>query len=296
MTIHILSHMDADGRFASFAAWRYFQLVPLNFIEVQYGQAFPLEIDKLTRDDQVYILDFSYDRATLDLVCSKVGKLQVIDHHETAKEELAGAYYAIFDMSKSGALLAWNYFFPDTSPPLPCLFVNDYDLHEWQYGAHTASFQAWLHLDKVGQDWVKWDKLCTDQDYLAECLLKGSVAVAVNEGVIDTFIKSRNNVTFNSFYSDEKLRKINYAIFNGMHYLRNEISSVLYKNNDVDMVIGWCVKGKEVIFSVRAPNPEKFSARSYAESHGGGGHAAAAAFSLPLDKGLELVKYLISRT
>lgn len=292
--------MDSDGRFASHAAWKYLRgqgkLSSTKFIEVQYGQAFPLDIDELTKEDIVYILDFSYSRDIMDRVYAKVKKLQVLDHHESAQESLAGAEYAKFDMTKSGALLAWEYFFPNIDPPLPCLFVNDYDLHEWKYTNHTANFEAWLRFDRVGQDWDKWEKLCYDKDYLDEALMKGSVVVALNENIIHSFINTPNNIFFNSFYSDEQLRKVNYAIFNGMHFLRNEISTILYEKHDVDMVIGWSVRGKEIIFSVRSPDPEKYSVKRFAEAYGGGGHPAAAAFSLQLEKGMELVKHLMSKT
>ena len=159
MTIHVLSHMDTDGRFASYATWKHFRgqgkLSLLKFIEVQYNQPFPLDINSLTKDDFVYILDFSYDRETMDHVFEKVSKLVVIDHHETAKDNLNGASYAKFDMAKSGALLAWEYFFPNIDPPLVCLFVDDYDLHTWKYTNHTASFEAWARYDGIRQDWEK---------------------------------------------------------------------------------------------------------------------------------------------
>lgn len=304
--VYILSHQDSDGRFAAYAAWKYFRglgkLSSLKFIEVQYNQAFPLDIDSLTKEDHVYILDFAYDRTTMDRVYGNVGKLVVLDHHETSKDNLIGAEYAKFDMTKSGALLAWEYFFPNIDPPLPCLFVNDYDLHEWKYTNHTAAFEAWLRFDRVKLDWEKWERLCSSREYLDEALMKGSVVVELNESIIHSFINTPNNVVFNSFYSDEYIRKINYAIFNGMHFLRNEISTILYEKNDIDMVIGWSVRGKEVIFSIRSPKRkhipahEKFSAKRFAESHGGGGHDNASAFGLPLDKGMELVKHLMSKT
>jgi hypothetical protein len=212
------------------------------------------------------------------------------------KENLAGAEYAKFDMTKSGALMSWEYFFPNTDPPLACLFVHDYDLHEWKYTNHTAAFEAWLRYDKVGQDWDRWYKLCNNREYLDEALLKGSVVVDLNESIIQSFINTPNNIVFNSFFSDEACRKINYAIFNGMHFLRNEISTTLYEKHDIDMVIGWSVRGKEVIFSVRSPDAERYSAKRFAEHYGGGGHPKAASFPLPLDRGMELVKHLMSKT
>lgn len=301
MSIYILSHADSDGRFAAFAAYKHFlgqgKASQLKFTEVQYNQPFPIDIDSLTKEDRVYILDFAYDREIMDRVCASVGKLVVLDHHETSKDKLIGAEYATFDMTKSGALLGWEYFFPNIDPPFLCRLVDDYDLHTWKYTNHTAALEAWLRYDRIGQDWSRWERLCSDKEYLNEALMKGAVVVDINESVIQSFLRTPNNVIFNSFFSDEACRKINYAIFNGMHHLRNEISSTIYEKNDVDMVIGWSVRGKEVIFSVRSPKDRtNFSAKRFAESYGGGGHDNASAFGLPLDKGLELVKHLMYKT
>lgn len=300
MTIYVISHGDHDGRFAGYCAWRHFRdqgkLDAVKFLEVQYGQPFPIAIEDLTKSDRIYVLDFSYDREIMDRVDAKVEKLLVLDHHETARDKLDGASYAKFDMAKSGALMAWEYFFPEIKPPLPCLFVNDYDLWEWKYKGHTASFEAWLRYDNVGQNWKKWERLCFDCEYLDEALMKGNIVVEINEGIIHRFINGEGNIMLNSFYSDEHGRKIEYAVYNGLTILHSELATAVYTKFDIDMTVGWRVKGKDVVFSARSPNAEKFSVKSFAESHGGGGHPASAGFALPLDKGIALIKHLMSKT
>lgn len=130
--IHILSHADSDGRFAAYCAFTHCAerglSDKLKMHEVQYGQPVPINIAELTKLDAVYILDFSYSREILESINEKVGVLVVLDHHKTAEAHLLGLPYAHFDMTKSGALLAWEYFFPDEEPPMPCLYVNDRDL------------------------------------------------------------------------------------------------------------------------------------------------------------------------
>ena len=56
--------------------------------------------------------------------------LLVIDHHKTAQKELCDIpkKYQIFNMNKSGAVLAWEYFFPDEEVPLLFLYIQDRDI------------------------------------------------------------------------------------------------------------------------------------------------------------------------
>lgn len=61
--------------------------------------------------DELYIVDFSFPRVQLEVVAS-LTKLVVLDHHKTAQKDLEGLDYCIFDMEKSGARLAWEYFHP----------------------------------------------------------------------------------------------------------------------------------------------------------------------------------------
>ena len=61
-------------------------------------------------DRVVYILDFSYPREVLIEMHSKAMSLVVLDHHESAMQALEGLEFAHFDMTKSGAVLAWEYF------------------------------------------------------------------------------------------------------------------------------------------------------------------------------------------
>ena len=54
----------------------------------------------------------------------------IVDHHITAKERLIGHGHEKeqnyhFDMNKSGARLAWEFFFPDKEVPLLIRHIED---------------------------------------------------------------------------------------------------------------------------------------------------------------------------
>lgn len=127
--IYVLYHDECmDGKGAHYVANKKFG-DSATYIAVNYGKPIP----EIEDGSEVYILDFAYDRATLEALNARVAKLVVLDHHKTHRDELAGLSYAIFDMDRSGAMLAWNYFFPDEPAPKIITRVQDRDLWKWQY-------------------------------------------------------------------------------------------------------------------------------------------------------------------
>jgi hypothetical protein len=84
----------------------------------------------------VIFVDFSYKRPVLDVMAKFAKSILILDHHKTAQEDLAdlrkpfgpgwrrhlenvyqdtcegisGTMYALFDMERSGAALAWDFF------------------------------------------------------------------------------------------------------------------------------------------------------------------------------------------
>jgi oligoribonuclease NrnB/cAMP/cGMP phosphodiesterase (DHH superfamily) len=136
------------------------------FVPASYGQE-PLRLFRT----KVYLLDFSYPKdVMLDLAMNN--EVVVLDHHKTAQANFEGLEHpnltAIFDMERSGAGLAWDYFFPprltpgapEGSPTRPRLvnYIEDRDL--WRFAlpesravhayieSHKRTFDIWddLHL------------------------------------------------------------------------------------------------------------------------------------------------------
>lgn len=308
--IYVLHHADSDGRFAGYAAWRYFQNKwtgaysqtdgptpdSVRYIEVQYGKPFPLKLEELTEHDQIYILDFSYAKEILDPINQAIDFLIVLDHHESGVENLAGAPYGIFDMTKSGALLAWEYFFPNQEPPLACLLVNDRDLWKWEYKEKTAAFETWLHYDRVGQNWEKWHELSTRASVMELALERGAFLSQYNDSILNSFIKNPDNISIrrDKLMKTEDAPKVIYAVYTGIYILASELASEIYNKLGVDLTIDWRAKEDLIKFSVRSKNPAKISAKEFCKQYGGGGHPASASFALPTDAGLNLVQYFLN--
>jgi len=120
MTRYILYHGNCpDGFGAAFAAWLRFG-DDAEYIPVSYGKPMP---DMLTGENtEVFILDFSYPTTELRNLITMHDRVVVLDHHHTAKCELesmmeeysAEPYLIRFDLNKSGAVLACEYFHGDS--------------------------------------------------------------------------------------------------------------------------------------------------------------------------------------
>jgi nucleoside-triphosphatase THEP1/oligoribonuclease NrnB/cAMP/cGMP phosphodiesterase (DHH superfamily) len=110
----------------------------------------------------VYIVDFSYDRPTMETLAAAACEVTILDHHKTAQAVLHGfgGHYpnarVVFDMERSGAGLAWDYFHPNEPAPWLVEYVQDRDLWRW---ALPDSRLVSAGIDAVEHTLQAWDAL-----------------------------------------------------------------------------------------------------------------------------------------
>jgi len=136
----------------------------------------------------VLIVDFSYKRPVLEELSAIASSIVILDHHETAERELAPFIFhesspglismfdvpgmmsdlaelegppvvAVFDMNRSGAMMAWQFCWPDTEPPLLIRLIEDRDL--WRF-KHEASRPIATWLRSVPFDFERWTRIVDD--------------------------------------------------------------------------------------------------------------------------------------
>ena len=147
----VIYHADCtDGYGAAFAAWLKLgdeaEYLPMNYVKA--GIDCGLEI----KDREVYILDFSFDRAYMEHLFLLAKRVVWLDHHKTAFEMWCAPHlkettffmnqgdvevgqkdhYILLDNNKSGALLAWEYFHPGTEVPMLIQHIDDRDRWQWK--------------------------------------------------------------------------------------------------------------------------------------------------------------------
>lgn len=172
MNAYTLYHGNCpDGFGAAWSVWKALGS-QAEYIPVQHDQPLP----KLKPGSKVYLVDFSYPQAVLMQLADVMQQVVVLDHHKSAQQALAGLpsleavergdsnIGARFEMEKSGAVLAWEFFHP--KQPLPALlqYVQDKDL--WRFSlphsravsaalsSHPFDFEVWetLNIDQLQQE------------------------------------------------------------------------------------------------------------------------------------------------
>lgn len=144
------------------------------FVAVNYGEPSPEVAGR-----EVVILDFSYRRDVILAMAKSAKSITVRDHHATAEKELAnlppvGNLDVVFDMNKSGAMLAWELFYPGEKPPLIVEYVQDRDLwrHELE---HSREVNAALRSYPF--DFVRWSVLADRIDVRFYRFVEEGVAI-----------------------------------------------------------------------------------------------------------------------
>ncbi len=277
---YVLYHASCfDGSGAAYAAWRALGDTDTAYIPVQYGEA-PPEMDS---GSNIYIVDFSYPKDVLTGLLDASEKLVVLDHHKTAKEALEGFPGAVFDMDKSGAVLAWEYFHQEVPVPTLLYHIQDRDLWRWKI-SKTKEVTAGLRLIK---DFRDYDGLVGDEDLWAKNFLRGDSKVQFDDMEIEAALK-KVVITPYGHGTPYKCGLLNTTV------LISEIGSAICTRLPVDFSLSYFIeKTGDIVFSFRSVGDFDVSVLAK-EMGAGGGHRSAAGCRVGASKGLGILNKLYS--
>ena len=214
----------------------------------------------------VAILDFAYDLSTMRILSSTCKDVMVIDHHKTNQQDLKEFPNAIFDMNRSGAGMAWDFFHPSTPRPPLIDYIEDRDLWKWSL-PKSKEFSAGLTL--VPHDFKEYQKL-EDKTCFDEIMRKGELILEHSETCIKQVCKSATFRKFKGFHI---------AMVNTSRWM-SEVGNMLAEKSDFAFVWYYDHKRKHVKVSLRSCGMNA-DVSTIAQTFGGGGHYNAAGFTLP---------------
>lgn len=264
----ILYHANcSDGLGAAYAAWKKFG-DDAEYVPVHYGNPPPDVTGK-----RVYILDFSYPRLDLIIMEQKAEFIQVLDHHKTAKADLDGLPYALFDMEKSGCVLAWEYFHPDALTPIGLLYIQDRDLWRFNYEQTKAFCEGFRTL---GTDFEALDNVFSSVGATVSVIKVGEILLkAFDEDVKQLMGRAH---TFLVRDRETKIFRMGLAVNANTKYA-SELGNQLAKKSGVcGLVYSYDGARKEWQYSLRSTD-EGIDVSRVAKDYGGGGHRNAAGFA-----------------
>jgi len=251
----------ADGFGAAWAAWQKLG-DDATYLPVRHGNPPP----KLPNGASVYILDFCYPRHIIVKMRERFQTLTVIDHHQTAEEELDGLEYAIFDNEKSGAVLAWEFF--NTGRPVPELlrYIMDNDLWIHQL---PRSREVVAALSACRMDFQVWNDL-----KIAELADEGEPILRYKRQQVALLC---DQVRFETL-AGYRVPVVNAAVFG------SEVGAELLKRHpDAPFAVIYFDRGDGIRqWSLRSR--EEFDVSRVAQQFQNGGHRQAAGFETEIGK------------
>ncbi len=285
-----------DGLVAAWAAKQVLGNEAL-YIPYQYGDLLPPE----TQNKHLILVDLSLPVDAVQYLseCKDVRSVLIIDHHQTAAPLLEvmepvktyadylwkllahhnepsgkNPLMICFDLERSGAVLSYAFFndqsdIVDKEIPYPIQLIEDYDLWKFEH-MHTRAVNAWLR--NMQPDFSHVDQLMAHSPGVHETIVAAGQAILdYDQNIIQSVVKS--------YVEKGRLDEHTFALVNGPHHLRNEIAeAILEQDNAVDFVIVYNRRRDKTIYSLRS---KEYDVSKLAECFGGGGHANAAAFSIP---------------
>lgn len=262
----VIYHGDCiDGFCAAWIAWRYFGN-SAEYIPAYYGQEPP---DVTGKD--VYVVDFSYPYDQTLAMIDQAARYVVLDHHATAEQALSkiensGDVHVMFDMNRSGAGIARDFFHPG----LDCWLVDytqDRDL--WRFVLPQSKLvNAYIGtLPQTFEAYEEASKLTAEQ-----AAQLGVGADAYKNMYVEQLVKHARRASFAGY---DGIPMVN-APYVGISELVGALAETAI------FAVGWFQRGDgKVAVSLRSRGD--FDVSELAKRFGGGGHKGAAGFTVDFD-------------
>ena len=264
-----------DGFSAAYAGWKLLG-AKAKYVPGKFGTPPPDVTGK-----NVVILDFSYNHSTVKEMIESANELLILDHHKSAMVELHDISQTHFDMTKSGAILGWEFFHPGKEPPKFLRYVQDRDLWLWQL-PYSKEFSA--SFDMVEFKFEDFDAYCNDSVF-DDAVKRGSYILAHKRTFVNKVVKKA---------AKRKIKGYSALVVNSSHWM-SEIGMHLAKKSDVAIIWYYDHKDNSYHLSFRSDSPD-IDVSEVAKNWGGGGHKQAAGCKLPSDANIEDIFDVIDMT
>lgn len=219
---------------------------------------------------EVYIIDFSYHRQDMKLLCRQAIKVTLIDHHISAEKELVNLELECdniethFDMNQSGAVLSWKHFHES---PVPKLFqhIQDNDLWQFKLDNTPAIIMAIMSYDMDFNLWTDW---LNNENSIDELLNEGKILERQTKKLIKRYKRAARM---------GKIAGYTIPVVNAPSSIGSELLHQL--SEGYPFAAAYEDKLKRRIWQLRSGGTKAIDVSEVAQQFGGGGHKNASGFS-----------------
>ena len=221
----------------------------------------------------VYLLDFSYPKDVMLELARRATTVIVLDHHLSAQKDLeplleAGIIEGEFDMERSGAMITWNWFFPDRDAPEFIEYVQDRDLWIKKLPLCEEVNMAMFSYEYTFENW----------DNIAGRTIKDlkQDGIAIWRKHIKDVHELIEQVQYMTIYGYKNIPTVNANYFYG-----SDLCHILCESEPFAAYY-WINSEGEYVFGLRSNKDFEgvIDVSGVAKAYGGGGHANAAGFRI----------------
>lgn len=269
-----------DGFGAAYSAWLTFR-DGAKYIAVQYKgdltyDDIPAQIK--TGDNHIYLLDFCYSGSIIRQLIAEGNTVTILDHHRTAKENIESLrkdgtipkdkLNITFDMDRSGAGIAWDYF-QFLERPAIIKYLEDSDLWKFEL-PESKKIRAYMQsVPYRFKDYEDTHKDMDDEVDFSRVAYAGAILLRFQEKQVEQICRSAS--IKNTKYGQ-------CAFLNSNMYVSEVGNALLKMYPEIEYSMSYRAEEEgTTTFSLRSTGREADVGR-IAESFGGGGHPAAAGF------------------
>lgn len=253
----------SDGFGAAWAVWKEYGDT------VKYHHATHSDEPLLYKDKTILFTDFAYEADVMRHL-GKHNDVFVIDHHIYAMENLKDFPNTLFDMSKSGAVLAWESLYPDVPVPLLLKYVEDRDLRNFKL---PYTHEVLSVLDTIPQTFKNWSLFSNVLDNnFAGVVEKGKALKSQFDVILNKIIQEAQPV-----YIDGHQGLVVNANWDFASYAADKLSE------KAEFGMAWFMN-KEGLVKCSFRSSHGLNVNNLAQTLGGGGHAFCAGATLTLEK------------
>ena len=246
----------------------------------------------------VIMVDFSYKRPVLGTMAAEARSILILDHHKTAAEDLAGfptpdvdpdsnlweehlqcvyeGGYAglpavIFDMDRSGAQIAWDFFHPGKPRPVLVDYVADRDLWKFEL-PDSRAIAAWLFSHPYDfMEWTLLSQMLDTRDGFGRAGVQGYAIERKHHKDVAELVR----VTLR----DMVIGGYKVPVANLPYTMASDGAGLLAEG--APFAASYFDRADARVFSLRS-KPDGIDVSKIAAAYGGGGHQHAAGFQRPL--------------
>lgn len=296
--------MDGFGSAWAFHVGRSKDYAGVEYKEAGYGDD-PMYWGLSFIGTDVYILDFSFSRDVIAKIAALASSVVVLDHHKTAQEALTdwddcpANCEIFFDMSRSGCLMTWNYFYM-TTPPALIRYINDRDL--WLFKEqYSKDVNAVIAI--TPKELPAYSILANElENNLPKVTEIGSHLLYQHQKICEEIIADARPIVIDTLHPTDNPSTNGYIIaggtFDGLAcnctpQFSSEVGNLLAKKSGSFGATYHSNSRGEVKWSLRSIGDYDVSA--IAAYFGGGGHRNAAGFTvhLNLEEGVDLSRIVL---